>query len=110
MNVSAWLASRKPAAPDELQAHMAGLLTGGSLGSDDLEAELTAACNAAFNRVLDSGAASRDSAFDLLSADAFVTYAFEAAADAPETIGERAATAMRQISNLAVARIATEKR
>jgi len=75
---------------------------------DRLAESLIEACNTALARVLDSGAASRDSALDLLSADAFVTYAFEAAADAPESISARCDAAMRQISSLALERLATE--
>jgi hypothetical protein len=62
-----------------------------------VEASLTA-----LDRVLKSGAASRDSAFDLLSSDAFITYAFEAAADEPEVVSARAEAAMRRISDRAV--------
>lgn len=116
MSVSRWIETRTPPAPAELQGHMAMLLAGGTHnagesdahGSDSLADPLLAACNVALARVLDSGAASRDSALDLLSADAFVTYAFEAAADAPESISERSNAAMRQISDLALARLTRE--
>lgn len=87
-----------------------GTNTDSKRADDRLAEPLIAACNTALARVLDSGAASRDSALDLLSADAFVTYAFEAAADAPESIGARCDAAMRQISDLALARLAPEPR
>lgn len=43
----------------------------------------------------------RDAALDLLAADACVTWAFEAAADEPGTILERAEAAMRRIAEAA---------
>ena len=55
---------------------------------------------------IDSAAMSserRGTANELLAADAFVTWAFEAAADAPETISDRANAAMRRVSDRAVA-------
>jgi hypothetical protein len=62
---------------------------------------LMVACDAALKRVLDSGAAERAAALDLLTADGFVTYAFEAAADDPGTLSARADAAMRRISERA---------
>jgi len=58
--------------------------------------------DSALGRVLDAGAAERKSAFDLLAADAFVTWAFEAAAEQPSTIAARADAAMRRMSEQAV--------
>lgn len=43
----------------------------------------------------------RDVALDLLAADACVTWAFEAAADAPRTLGARAEAAMQRIAEVA---------
>ena len=40
----------------------------------------------------------RDGALDLLAADACVTWAFEAAADEPSSLGARAAGAMRRFA------------
>jgi hypothetical protein len=70
--------------------------------SDASHHALVEASLVALDRVLKSGAASRDSAFDLLSSDAFITYAFEAAADEPEVVSQRAEAAMRRISDRAV--------
>jgi hypothetical protein len=50
------------------------------------------------SEILRHGSAQRDAALDLLTADALVTYAFEAAADDPASLDARAAAAMRQIS------------
>ena len=50
-------------------------------------------------RVLESEA-SRPVALDLLAADACITFAFEAAADEPETLGARAAATQLRLSTL----------
>lgn len=45
--------------------------------------------------------AQRDRALDLLAVDALVTYAFEAAAEQPDTLAKRATEAMLSIARLA---------
>jgi len=45
--------------------------------------------------------AGRDRALDLLAVDAMVTYAFEAAAESPDTLSSRATAAMSSIAALA---------
>lgn len=45
--------------------------------------------------------AGRDRALDLLAVDAMVTYAFEAAAESPDTLSTRATAAMASIAGLA---------
>jgi hypothetical protein len=52
--------------------------------------------------LLRDGCTSRESALDLLVADALVTYAFEAASDEPSRIIERAHRAMVRIASFAV--------
>lgn len=52
-------------------------------------------------RVLVHDTDARASALDLLAADACVTYAFEAAADEPAKLGERAEAAKVKIANVA---------
>lgn len=54
-------------------------------------------------RVLVTDTEARASALDLLAADACVTYAFEAAADEPATLGARAEAATVKISATGVA-------
>jgi hypothetical protein len=49
-------------------------------------------------RVLEGGAVARANALDLLAADACITWAFEAAADDPGSIADRAERAMRRIA------------
>jgi hypothetical protein len=114
--VRAWIASRQPPAPTALLEALEVAARGTSSASSgdavttqrpslaagsptsQLPEELVAVGILSLGRVLDAGAASRDSALDLLSSDAFVTYAFEAAADEPATVAERAGDAMRRIS------------
>jgi hypothetical protein len=52
--------------------------------------------------VLSDEAASRDCALDLLTADALVTYAFEAASNHPGELPVRASRAMADIASLGV--------
>jgi hypothetical protein len=52
-------------------------------------------------RVLAQKPSHRESAFDLLAADALVTYAFEAAAESPARLEEQAADAMVRLAALA---------
>ncbi|MFN5580921.1 hypothetical protein [Gemmatimonas sp.] len=66
--------------------------------------EVPEACLEAGEELLDallaSGSTSRASALDLLAIDALVTYAFQAAADDPARLEERAAQAMARIAAL----------
>ena len=110
-----WIATRTPPAPDPFRAH----LMDGMSARTDLEARpradaLIEVGDAALGRVLthECGTApvSRENALDLLSADAFVTYAFEAAADEPATIASRADAAMRRVSARAVTILNAEPR
>ncbi len=81
---------------------------GGTASAGPHSSALVRACLDSFGRVLDAGGLPREVALDLLSADAFVTYAFEAAADDPTTITSAADEAMRAVSDLAVARLSQE--
>jgi len=51
--------------------------------------------------LIEHGCAHRERALDLLAVDALVTYAFEAAAESPSTLAERATSAMLAIARLA---------
>lgn len=74
----AWLDERRPEAPPTLRAHLGGQLTD---GPGTLARDLAAHGRAALARVLERPRAGRELAFDLLAADALVTYAFEAQAE-----------------------------
>jgi hypothetical protein len=101
VTLSRWLDARRPVPPPALRARIDTAL-GSSLDAGE-EAALEA-CLSAGERVvaslLRSNATSRDTAIDLLAADALVTYAFEAASDRPAEIAVRAADAMARIAAL----------
>jgi len=83
-SVRSWLQSRQPAPPAELAAKLAqcvdaapeAVLAGGSV------AEVMGALGTwLLSAAVDGQRLAHDSAMDLLAADAFVTYAFEAASE-----------------------------
>ncbi|HEY6061503.1 MAG TPA: hypothetical protein VIV10_13010 [Gemmatimonadales bacterium] len=84
MTVPDWLDSRRPAPPPTLRAHLDRRVPPASRASGEsaLPEHLAAAGRALLERVLSHPAAGRDLALDLLAADALVTYAFEAQAEA----------------------------
>ncbi len=101
---TAWLAARQPVPPAALAARLTDAL--GARANEptaDLVEVLLCAGEALLSRLLSEGRTDRQTALDLLAADAFVTYAFEAASDEPALVTERAQRAMAQISHLAVA-------
>ena len=75
----AWLETRRPVPPDALGAHLAAALADADLSLPDHLARLGQQTLA---RVAGRPAGGRELALDLLAADAFVTYAFEAQAEA----------------------------
>ena len=104
MTVGAWLDTRQPAPPPALGAELRRAL-GPALDADAStvrEASLAAA-ESLLALALTAGCRDRAHAIVLLAADALVTYAFEAAADEPDALGERAAAAVRRLSSLAAA-------
>lgn len=101
MTVREWLDARTPAPPAALAAQVRAAF-GPAL---DAEAStVSEAALAAAERLLASllarGCLSRDQAGALLTADALVTYALEAAADDPAHVAERADDVMRRIAAL----------
>lgn len=99
--VAQWLAEREPAPPPALLRRLTEAL------ADDAECDASQtadACLAAGERlvatVLSDEEAKRDYALDLLTADALVTYAFEAASGNPGQLPARAAHAMARIASL----------
>jgi len=77
----AWLDARRPAPPDALRACLAAGVTDADLTLPEHLAELG---RRALARVTSraQAEAGRELALDLLTADAFITYAFEAQAEA----------------------------
>ena len=101
MTVGEWLAERRPSPPPALRARIDALL-GESLAhdsTDTVDSCLTAA-ERLVEALLAGNSTSRESALDLLTADALVTYAFEAAGEAPADLISRASEAMARIASL----------
>jgi hypothetical protein len=101
MTLSRWLDARRPVPPPALRARIDQALAG------SLETDADGACEAclrAGERVVEAllrdNATARESAIDLLAADALVTYAFEAASDRPKELASLATDAMARIAAL----------
>jgi hypothetical protein len=102
MTIGEWLATRTPAPPPALALRVRDLL--GSTVDDDAGVATDRLLDAAERTVaalLREGRTGRESAADLLAADALVTYAFEAAAADPSGIVEQARGAMSRLGGLA---------
>jgi hypothetical protein len=98
MNAREWIHSRTPRPPDALTARIDALLAvqaGQSAGG------IPETLQGAGDRLLADllgRQASRESALDLLAADALMTYMMEWAAENIRTLGSRATVAMSRIS------------
>jgi hypothetical protein len=81
--VLAWLDARRPAPPAALRAHLNATVTdGGAALPLPLAEHLVALGQRLLSRVVEQPRGGRELALDLLAADALVTYAFEAQAEA----------------------------
>ena len=99
--VAAWLDQLTPPPPPALHARLRELLSADAhRPSHDVPAICLAAGEARLATLLAERATNRASALDLLAVDALVTYAFEAAADAPETMEQLAADSMIRIAEI----------
>ena len=100
-----WVAAHAEQPPAALRARLDAILNMESANADTpVAAALLDAGQTLLSSILVSGSTTREAALDLLTADALVTYAFEAAADEPELLDARAAAAMRAIAALVDAR------
>ena len=102
MTIGEWLATRTPAPPPALAARVRELL--GSTVDDDVTVATDRLLDAAEQTVaalLREGRTGRESAGDLLAADALVTYALEAAGSDPSGVVEQAQGAMQRLGGLA---------
>lgn len=100
--VSDWFAELDPAPPAVLRAELKSLLAeGGNRPVSDVPEVCLAAGERLLNELIHSGSTNRPTALKLLAVDALVTYAFEAGADEPRRLEQRAAMAMQRISELA---------
>ncbi len=99
--VAQWLAERDPAPPNALLGRVKEAL---DTDAQRDATETAAVCLAAAERVavtvLGDEEASRDYALDLLTADALVTYAFEAASARPGELSLRATRATERLASL----------
>jgi hypothetical protein len=103
VTIAGWLDARRPVPPPALRARIDGAL-GESVRAD--EGDVVEACLRAGERLVESllrnNATTRESALDLLAADALVTYAFEAASTHPAALRVHAREAMLRIALLSV--------
>jgi hypothetical protein len=107
MTIGEWLTTRTPAPPPQLMRRLHEAL--GEATHEDARLAPDRCLDAAERIVahlLREGRTGRDSAADLLAADALVTYAFEAAGDDPESLGDRAQAAMVRLARLGSTQVA----
>jgi hypothetical protein len=101
VTVGDWLARRQPEPPRALRARVE-LALGADLAADAGDAGdlCLRAAERLMAELLHGNCTSRESALELLTADALVTYAFEAISATPSDLVARATEAMRRISAL----------
>ena len=101
MRLEQWLDARTPAPPPALRQRIDAALRHELRGeSADLCDTCLGAAEGLVRALLGENATSRDSALDLLAADALVTYAFEAASEQPGGLARRASAAMVRLAAL----------
>ena len=100
-----WLAARTPVPPQAITQRLREMLGSRlTVPVTDVADIFLIAGEALLALLLVEGRTTRETALDLLCADAFVTYAFEAASCDPERVQARAERAMARISKLSIAR------
>lgn len=80
-DLGSWFDARRPPPPSDLRGHLAA---GGGLGDGDVVGSLTNEAVCGLNRARAATGRVRQSALDLLVADALFTYACEAALELPD--------------------------
>ena len=102
MQLRSWLDSRGEAAPPALSARIARLVAAHPEWEEmPIPEALLVASELLMAEVMAAPEKDRGTALDLLTADACVTYAFEAAAEEqPEVLVQLAERSMRQIAQL----------
>ena len=102
MTVGGWLNGREPAPPHRLAVRIeVATRAQAEQPASRATESLLDVCESLLREVVARPAAGRESALDLLAADALATYALEAAADAPESLERCARDAMRRLAALA---------
>jgi hypothetical protein len=98
--ILAWLAAREPAAPERLAERLRAFTL--AAPAERLGGTMTQAMSGLGLYALEGSAARGESgdevAMDLLSADAFVTYAFEAAAEEGADVRQAAADLITRVA------------
>lgn len=97
-----WLGQRSPTPPGDLTARIEQTL--GSRCDEEASRAPELCISAAeelLRELLARPSSGRESALDLLTVDALVTYAFEAASGEPESLAERADNAMARFAAVA---------
>lgn len=102
MNAAAWIAAARPEAPERLVARVLEALDTDPAWAQlpVAEALIEAAARLLDVVLRDGDGPARDRALDLLAADACVTWAFEAAADDPSSLGARAQETMERLARV----------
>lgn len=102
MTVGDWLSARTPSPPSPLAARLHAAL-GARLNEHSTSAHevVLETAESLLAELIALECAQRDRAIDLLAVDALITYAFEAAAESPDMLAERATDAMLAIARLA---------
>jgi hypothetical protein len=102
VTVGDWLSARTLAPPSPLAARLHAAL-GARLNERATRAHevVLQTAESLLADLIALECAQRDCALDLLAVDALVTYAFEAAAESPDTLAECATNAMLAIARLA---------
>lgn len=102
MTIRAWLAERRPPPPARLRERIESAFgTALDRPAADAPAQAITAAETLLEDLLARSTAGRESALDLLTVDALVTYAFEAASVDPASLAARADDAMTRLAALA---------
>jgi hypothetical protein len=104
VTVGDWLAAREPAPPPRLAERVASAVGARTAEPAERAAEVCLeACEQLLADVAARPTPGRESALDLLAADALATYSLEAAAGSPESLEARARDAMQRLAAIAAA-------
>lgn len=102
MTVRDWLRSRPDHPPERLATRIDEMLAArGAAPTEQAPEACVESAALLLADLLARRSAGRESALDLLTVDALVTYAFEAASERPTTLGDRAHDAMRRLADVA---------
>ena len=101
MSLADWMSTREPAPPDRLLARLTELMHPDGANQDVRAEAMVKAAGEVLRRLLREGQTARNSALELLAADALATYAFEAQSDEPEAMDARCTWAMSYLAKIA---------